>query len=546
MADIYRKSSLEKLSSPEQLDKMIKITSPSVWISFIGIIIVIVAVIIWAIFGKLPENLQISGVYTNSNTTIGIFSNSSGMITNLDVEVGSYIKNGDIIGKLQDPSKDADLKTLKEEFENVSNITLTSINDVSTNNTSSLLEIKLKFSSLDNSYVSALKQLEVCKSSYAEQEENVAELKNNMEIAEKNYISSLDNDNNIISYDYQKANNDYSIALSKYESCVSVVEQYEALSEEELSACYDKYQKALDDLNEATLNYNDVFSNYLDLEQKYKNSLKEQNENSVTQTKYSNEYSIASSYYNNAYSTLLSLKSQLDNLQITVDIEKRNFDNSTITLENQFNSTKAAILNDLQNQIDQLEDAQKYMNINSNCTGTVVGIYTQVGQTISQGTQILKVKQDNQVDEKSFILCYVPLADAKKIEVNMKVIATPSTVDEQEYGHMMGKVISVGEYCSNTQEMVSKLGDEALVNSFQSSGPVIEVIVSLDIDETTMSGYAWSNKKGNDVILTENTFINLKIITAEKAPITKLIPSIKKILKGETNSNSTTQIQQQN
>lgn len=543
MADIYRKSSLEKLSSPEQLDKMIKITSPSVWISFIGIIIVIVAVIIWAIFGKLPENLQISGIYTNSNTTIGIFSNSSGMVTNLDVEVGSYIENGDIIGKIQDPTKDANLKTLKEEFENVSNITLTSINDISTSNTSSLLEIKSKFSSLDNSYVSALKQLEVCKNSYNEQEKNVDELKKNMEIAEKNYISSLDNDNSIISYDYQKANNDYSMALSKYESCLSVVKQYESLSEQELYTCYDKYQKAIDDLNEATLNYNDVFSIYIDLEEKYKNSLKEQNENSVTQTKYSNEYSIASSYYNNAYATLLSLKSQLDNLQINVDIEKRNLDNSTIMLENQFNSTKEAILNDLQSQIDQLEDTQKYMDINSNCTGTVVGIYAQVGQSVSQGTKILKVKQDNQVDEENFILCYVPLADAKKIDVGMKVTATPSTVDEQEYGHMIGEVVSVGEYCADTQEMVSKLGDEALVNSFQSNGPVIEVIVALDIDETTMSGYAWSNKKGNNVTLTENTFISLKIITDEKAPITKLIPSIKKILKGETNSNSKTQQQ---
>lgn len=37
MADnIYRKSMLERMSSPEQLDKMIVITSPSFWLALAG------------------------------------------------------------------------------------------------------------------------------------------------------------------------------------------------------------------------------------------------------------------------------------------------------------------------------------------------------------------------------------------------------------------------------------------------------------------------------------------------------------------------------
>jgi len=31
MSNIFRKAALERLASPEQLDKMIKITSPMVW-----------------------------------------------------------------------------------------------------------------------------------------------------------------------------------------------------------------------------------------------------------------------------------------------------------------------------------------------------------------------------------------------------------------------------------------------------------------------------------------------------------------------------------
>lgn len=36
MSNLYRKSALDKLSSPEQVDKMIQITSPMFWIAALG------------------------------------------------------------------------------------------------------------------------------------------------------------------------------------------------------------------------------------------------------------------------------------------------------------------------------------------------------------------------------------------------------------------------------------------------------------------------------------------------------------------------------
>lgn len=55
MKDLFRKTSLEKLSSPEQLDKMIVITPPSFWVALTGAGLMIVDVLVWAIFGRLPE-----------------------------------------------------------------------------------------------------------------------------------------------------------------------------------------------------------------------------------------------------------------------------------------------------------------------------------------------------------------------------------------------------------------------------------------------------------------------------------------------------------
>ena len=48
MADLFRKSLLEKLSSPEQLDKMIVITPPRFWIAMAGAGLMIGAALIWS------------------------------------------------------------------------------------------------------------------------------------------------------------------------------------------------------------------------------------------------------------------------------------------------------------------------------------------------------------------------------------------------------------------------------------------------------------------------------------------------------------------
>lgn len=50
---IFRQKSVERVSSPEQLDGYLKVTSPSVWLILIGIIIVLVGAIAWGTFGRI-------------------------------------------------------------------------------------------------------------------------------------------------------------------------------------------------------------------------------------------------------------------------------------------------------------------------------------------------------------------------------------------------------------------------------------------------------------------------------------------------------------
>lgn len=53
MSSIFRQKSIDKISSPEKLDDYIRVTTPSVWITLAAIVVLLVGVIVWGVFGEL-------------------------------------------------------------------------------------------------------------------------------------------------------------------------------------------------------------------------------------------------------------------------------------------------------------------------------------------------------------------------------------------------------------------------------------------------------------------------------------------------------------
>ena len=75
------------------------------------------------------------------------------------------------------------------------------------------------------------------------------------------------------------------------------------------------------------------------------------------------------------------------------------------------------------------------------------------------------------------------------------------------------------------------------MEAFLASGPVVEVVCSIETDDSTASGYHWSSKKGKDITLAEGTMLTASVVTENKAPITMLIPYLKEKLTVTKNNN---------
>lgn len=57
--NIFRKASLDSISSPEQLNDYIKVSTPSVWIVLAALIVLVGAVIAWGFAGNLPTTISV-------------------------------------------------------------------------------------------------------------------------------------------------------------------------------------------------------------------------------------------------------------------------------------------------------------------------------------------------------------------------------------------------------------------------------------------------------------------------------------------------------
>ncbi len=78
---IFRKKSLEKVSSPEQLNDYIRVSNPGVWIALTAVIVLLVGVCVWGIFGRLETSVGSAAVVKDGEMTIYIKEEHLGKIT---------------------------------------------------------------------------------------------------------------------------------------------------------------------------------------------------------------------------------------------------------------------------------------------------------------------------------------------------------------------------------------------------------------------------------------------------------------------------------
>ncbi len=111
---IFRKTSLERLSSPEQLDTLMTVTRPIGWLALLAMLGVIVLVGFWSVYGVLPDKVSGAGILIKSGGVYEIVASSSGQISDIRVTDGETIQKGQIIARISQPTSLEELAKARE------------------------------------------------------------------------------------------------------------------------------------------------------------------------------------------------------------------------------------------------------------------------------------------------------------------------------------------------------------------------------------------------------------------------------------------------
>ena len=101
MAELFRKSSLERISNPEQLDRAITITSPISWLALAGVFWIVVAVAVWSVIGTLPSTVTVTGMITDTGNSITVFSDYSGTVIRMNKHLGDKVTANEAVATVR-------------------------------------------------------------------------------------------------------------------------------------------------------------------------------------------------------------------------------------------------------------------------------------------------------------------------------------------------------------------------------------------------------------------------------------------------------------
>lgn len=120
-ASFFRKSALEKLSTPEKLDQLIKVTGTKAWIALITVALALFTGVVWSFAGTVKTKLDVIGVVLGGEVH-EVVATSQGQLVELKVSIGNKVKKGDIIATIKQPQllqqiEDAKAVVLDRKFE---------------------------------------------------------------------------------------------------------------------------------------------------------------------------------------------------------------------------------------------------------------------------------------------------------------------------------------------------------------------------------------------------------------------------------------------
>jgi HlyD family secretion protein len=101
---LFRKVSLERLSSPEQLDQLLRVTDPKSWMGLLAVVLLLITAVIWGYKGSIVTTAGGQGVVVRSGGVLNVVSHGAGTVLNLNVHIGDRVNANQVVATVAQPA----------------------------------------------------------------------------------------------------------------------------------------------------------------------------------------------------------------------------------------------------------------------------------------------------------------------------------------------------------------------------------------------------------------------------------------------------------
>ena len=111
---LFRDEAMDKMLSPDELDRLMRVTDPRGWLALIALLALAAAAVVWGVFGTVPVQAEgDKGVLLGGDSRSQAVSQTSGLVTDVRVEIGDDVREGQVLARvLPDEGAETDVVSL--------------------------------------------------------------------------------------------------------------------------------------------------------------------------------------------------------------------------------------------------------------------------------------------------------------------------------------------------------------------------------------------------------------------------------------------------
>ncbi len=468
----HRQETLERLKSPDDLDRMMVVVSGKTWLAFTGLAIFCAAVIVWSFVAKIPVTVEGFGILIAPGNVRSVHS-SGEMQLEWKVREGQHVEKDEVIAVAMDPD-DSHVKRAEAR------------------RTTMLAHHKRQTELEEQRETKELDSIRKKRAFIAEQMSKEKELNKELVIKEGEFTEQ------------QRENlaKSKAMAMKLNEALKGRVETIKRLLKEGLSS------------GEAVLN---IESSFMDSETKLIDI--------QVQIKQLEMQDLEGKRKDKEFSGRMT----------DLELQKLDLDLQETKLVQELLTNRITRESELRDVDEKLEDVKYDLELKSQVTslhaGRILSLSVPSGAEVKSGAKIAVIAIDSK-DAELKNLTYFSVKDGKRLSVGNSVYITPATVERERYGSILGTVSRISSFPITHEAAANMIGNSQIADALLQKSGAIEVEMTLDKEATTFSGYRWTGH-GPELKFSAGTTTIVRATVEERRPITFVLPFLRTWLFGE-------------